>query len=235
MTYLVWLIKYLGFRIWLWFLFSLCLNFMWKGGDGLIIKATSWEIKNYSLNDIEKDGVGSSRYVAIKNAIRGDSYVYTKRLGMIESVLYPIISQERLSELAKINMENQEKTEDLLSLTTSNPNLKIRAVVKMPVSFSEDKIESWANEYLAREEGELEGIVLKGWDAFDTDDSKLLIGMRIGLHDDLIIIEKGKEPPLIYISLIYLIGGALLYIILFIEPYHQHLNRKSERKNESAQ
>lgn len=135
MTYLVWLIKYLGFRIWLWFLFSLCLNFMWKGGDGLIIKATSWEIKNYSLNDIEKDGVGSSRYVAIKNAIRGDSYVYTKRLGMIESVLYPIISQERLSELAKINMENQEKTEDLFSLTTSNPNLKIRAVVKVPVSF----------------------------------------------------------------------------------------------------
>jgi len=65
----------------------------------------------------------------------------------------------------------------------------------MPVSFSEDKIEGWANEYLAREEGELEGIVLKGWDAFDADDSKLLIGMGIGLHDDLLIIEKGKEPP----------------------------------------
>lgn len=52
--------------------------------------------------------------------------------------------------------------------------------------------------------------------------------MGIGLHDDLLIIEKGKEPPFIYISLLYLIGGALLYIILFIGPYHQHLKRESE-------
>ena len=67
-----WLIKYLGFRIWPWVLFSLCLYGVWAGFDGLLINFSSDALREISIEDVEKKGVGGSRYVTVTGGARGD-------------------------------------------------------------------------------------------------------------------------------------------------------------------
>lgn len=225
----IWLIKYLGFRIWRWFLLSLCLYGIWAGLDGLVINFTSNSLQEFTIEDVEKNGVGGNRYVNITGGFRGDMYVYKERLGQVESILYPVLSYEMINKIAeKMSLEKESKG-SLLEHTSLDPDFKIRVMVNWPLSMSADSFKNWVNENLAVEENDLSGIVLAGWDAFSEDDTKLLRSMGVTFHEDLILIQKGAKPVSPFLNVLYLLCGVAGLYFLFIRKYLA--NRKETVSN----
>lgn len=230
----VWLIRYLGFRIWRWFLLSLCLYGVWAGFDGLAINFTSNSIQEFSIEDVEKNGVGGSRYVRIIGGLRGDVYVYKERFGQVESILYPVVSYDMINRIAaKVDLQ-QETEGSLLEHTSLSPDFGIRVVVNWPLSISADSFNNWVNENLAIEENDLSGIVLAGWDAFNEDDTELLKTMGVSFHEDLILIQKGLKPVSPFLNIIYLLCGIAGLYLFFVRPYLNIRNKTVSNNANSA-
>lgn len=61
--------------------------------------------------------------------------------------------------------------------------------------------------------------MLSGWDQFNADDTKLLKGMGLSFHQDLIIVEKGSKPTYPLWNLTYLIAGVLGFVLFFGRTY----------------
>jgi len=219
LRFAAWLIKYLGFRIWRWLFLSLCFYGVWAGLDGLAINFSSNSLQKFAIEDVEKSGVGGSRYVNITGGIRGDVCVHKERFDQVESILYPVISYNMINKIAAKVALQKETEASLLEHSSLAPDFKIRVMVNWPLSMSTDSLENWVNENLAIEENDLSGIVLAGWDAVHADDTKLLRSVGVTFHEDLILIQKGAKPVSPLLNIIYLLCSLGGLYFLFIRQY----------------
>jgi hypothetical protein len=175
----------------------------WHTYDAMRVSFFDSNDTPFTIESVEKHGVGGKRFIRITDGRWGSPYVY--EYGMItqqvEFVVFPIVSQA---------------TWNLLS---SEQPATIRVLVKKDVDhLSVARLEDWAARNGAMSETvDIEGIVRIGFDSLDDRTKGIIQSAKLKLHENFILIEGGIKPsPLILSVLLFLISIGGIVLSLFV-------------------
>lgn len=72
---------------------------LWFGYEGILVNMGG-NLKSFTIEEMERGGVGSARYVEIKGGFAWGNFVHvTDDYGHIQKVIYPIVSTETMDDI----------------------------------------------------------------------------------------------------------------------------------------
>ncbi len=177
-------------------IFVLACMGLWYGGDGLWVNLTSGKLTTFSIETVEKHGIGNSRYVNITDGTWSNGYVYQydQKTTKVNYVIFALESAETF-----LAIEAGEKK-------------PVRVLVKKKASTSTLRLDEWAIKNGAEaEKVEIQGVTLIGFDSIDDSSRKLIQSLGMEISEDVIFIEEGSEPRSLIKNLLMFTPSALFF------------------------
>ncbi len=168
---------------------------LWFGGDGLLVNIDD-KLKVFDISEVEKNGVGSARFVEIKKGIALGAYTYTvDDLEKINNVYFPLGSEQTIIDMyqnkvdkIKINVLIQDKKPDPNCLKTKScisfGEINVRGVTRRRIDYETRKAIERLNDEL------------------------------IEVADDLVIVEDNTEPHSVGRNIIMILVGMMFVATL---------------------
>ena len=195
------------------------------------------ELRSITLNELETEGIGDSRYLEITDCFTTGSFVYEYNQDKPENpnkVIFAVINQEAYSREVLRSlifgdstmadpavMEGSTGVEDSLSsgLNFSAKPTTHLLVQRNPTRYAEDCaagdgscLQDLTEKILSGEE--LQSLTLKGTtriglDDISEEDRNLIQTLNLNIAEDVIFLEEDAEPQDTTTALLMLIGGIM--------------------------
>ncbi len=182
----------------------------YNGCDGLRVNN---EIKEYSIETIENDGIGKNRYIKIINGYTEGGYVYShfeSSENKIESVIFPMLSEEKL-------IEYSEGKNITVSVLVKRSKIKYQDSCHKENTCLDDLIEQFDQGGFS-----VKGITQVGLNDVDDKTKELLQQFNFKIEEKVLFIEEDSEPQSSLKSFLMLIGGVLGIIILISKYFKSY-------------
>jgi len=166
------------------------------------------QLKVMNIEDIEKHGIGESRYIEINLAITTGSFVYyyNKETNGVVKVIYPIFSMQKLTHFA--NEDNATKVK--VVVVDDNPSSNCVT----------------DNNCVDTNRTTVRGITIVGWNTLDEGEKGLLNSLEMKLEEDLVILRLDSKPNTDHefnIGAVLFALGLLVFIFIFVGIYIRSL------------
>jgi hypothetical protein len=175
----------------------------WHSYD--ILQLSYFEANNtpFTIESVEKEGVGNKRFVSITNGVFDGNivYEYNEETKHVSSIIYPIISREQQQN----------------ALFSEQP-LMIKILVKQKVDTSVEELDKWIEQQkIIKKNSNIKGIVFFGLKSIDKK-NKALVQSNFHLYDNFIFLEEGRTPKPLIVSassfFISIIGIILSFFVI---------------------
>lgn len=239
---------------WLLMIFLASIGGMWHSFDSIRIALFSGNLSNFTINEVEQNGIGDERFVQIDKVVWDGSMVYEAKplpngeigqLSEVKTVILPLMSiqefglrsqnfKSKIKVLVKYEMPNHTILADLKG---ENPLEKL-VTDKSKISLLKRK--NWMPEKTTEfgEEFSVSGLTQVGLNSIDKESKNLIASLNHEISPDLVFIDVGSKPSsLTYGLLIFsisLIGFATssFFGFAFVRNIFNYLKNGSDTKND---
>lgn len=175
----------------------------WWGFDSVRVSHYSSELATFTMDDIEKNGIGDKRYIKITDAFWDGSYVYQAKVKKrdrevkpdteIEFIEYPLLS-----------------TNDAAAMSEGKPVTAKVIVLRNLDNVKFKDLESWTEQNVKYgRTTDVEGVTRVGLDSLESESKRILQSLDMKINDDVIFVEAGRKPNSTVYGLGVLLASAI--------------------------
>jgi hypothetical protein len=190
------------------------------GFDGL---RGNHNLKKMSLEEVEKYGVGNSRYLEVSNCYALGSFVHEydkKRPDNVENVIFPIVSKKTFHKYLESEALQMEDASESDTARRNIVDLQTTLIVKRSkAKFSSgcakgdgtclDDLLDFDSEQFMKSGFSIKGVTLVGLDDVDSETKSLIQRLDYKMGTNVLLLEEDAEPRGSLPSILMLIGGIL--------------------------
>lgn len=172
------------------------------GFDGLTINK---DLVEYSMENIEKKGIGDDRFIKLTGAYPTGEYVYhydVENPNVANKIIFPLVSKKVFDKI-----EEGKTSKFPVKVLVKRSSAKFKRNCVASNSCIDDVIQQMDN-YTVK------GVVLPGLDDVDDETKELLNGSGLNIGNDVIFIEEDEEPKSNTKSILMLIGGIIGILLI---------------------
>lgn len=162
----------------------------WIGFDGLRDSFVQSELIEFSVDEVEAQGVGAARYIAVRHATPQGTYIVDQgEDGSVSRVIFPVTSAQKAAAVL-----GGEKVELRLYIERN----------------TEGEVCNAANTFcIALQPASYRGTVIQGRDAIDAGTRDLFAGSEFEIPDDIILLSENSKPTFAWIHAAVLAFGLV--------------------------
>lgn len=181
-------------------LIVVCGMVAWLGFDGARVALFNADLKSFTIEEVEANGIDGARYIEVTEAIPTGVVVYTEdqKSGAIDDIIFPVST-----------LENFVLTDDI------NPAPATLYIKRKP-GMRDGEPCNEANDFcIDMDVNTHVGIVQVGLNNMDEETRDLFVENGITLSEDSILLAEGEKPESAVMNLV-LMGLAIIGLLVLL-------------------